>query len=203
MLEWFSSLSLDLMIFYGIALMASAVLLLQILLSIISGGDGMMDMEVGGLDSDGLGFLSLRSVTGFFGGFGWTGVIALQNGLPLWAAVLLGIGVGGLLMLSVALLMKLLYSLRQSGAIELEASIGHVGTVYLPIPPGQSGAGKIRVMIQGRLKVLSACTDSQERIPSQKKVKVVGLIDEYTLLVTPLGSEAQGVSAGEKEEKGA
>ena len=41
---------------------------------------------------DGLTFLSLRSVTGFFGGFGWTGVLALQTGLSLSVAVRLGVG---------------------------------------------------------------------------------------------------------------
>jgi len=184
-LEWFSGLTLGLMVFYGIAIFATFVLVVQVVLLIFGVGD---DIDVVDLqDADGLGLLSLRSAIGFLGGFGWTGLIALENGLSLGVATALGVVVGGVLMVSVAYLMKTLYSLRESGTINYEAAIGEVGTVYLTIPPNQSGPGQVRVMVQGRLKVVPAFTESETQIPSERRVKVVGLLDPRTLMVEPLG----------------
>jgi hypothetical protein len=182
-LEWFSALSTPLMIFYSLAIFASLILVIQIVLFIFGIGDDldMVDMDSG----EGLGFLSVRSITGFLGGFGWTGVIALESGLSAGLASLLGIVVGGGMMISVAFLMKTLYSLRESGNIDYSTAIGKVGTVYLPIPPDQSGPGQIRIMVQGRLKVVPAYTESKKTIPSQQKVWIVGLLDPRTFLVEP------------------
>jgi hypothetical protein len=143
-------------------------------------------LDVVDLDSgDGLGFFSVRSITGFLGGFGWTGVIALEGGLSVGISTLLGIVVGGGMMLSVAFLMKTLYSLRERGNIDYSNAIGKVGTVYLPIPPNQSGPGQIKITVQGRLKVVPAYTESKQTIASQQKVWVVGLLDPRTFLVEP------------------
>ncbi|MDA2926451.1 hypothetical protein MYX78_04335 [Acidobacteria bacterium AH-259-G07] len=193
MLEWYANLTFTLMIFYSIAIVASLILMIQVLLMLIGVGD---DLDVDLDHTNGLGILSLRSVTGFFGGFGWTGVIALENGSSPFVATASGAIVGGVLMLSVAYLMRMLYSLRESGTIDYQHAIGQVGTVYLPIPPNQSGPGKIRVMIQGRLKVVTAYTKFAQKIASQKKVKVLELLDARTVIVEPLGAETED----EKEE---
>jgi hypothetical protein len=193
-MEWLASLPIELAIFFGIAFIATAVLLLQIALMIF-GLDhvfGVEDLAAG----DGMGIISVRSITGFFGGLGWTGVIALRKGMSVPAATIVGTLVGVVLMLSVALFMKLIYSLRESGTLDYNNAIGHVGTVYIAIPANQQGPGKVRVLVQGRVTIIAAFTESEEKIPTQQKVKVVGLIDERTLLVEPLSAVA--VASGEK-----
>ena len=190
MLEWFTTLGLPLLIFYGIAIVASLILIVQVGLMIFGLGDDLdADMDDFG-DPGGLHILSLRSLTGFFGGFGWTGAILLGKGSSFLIAIVAGAGVGGVLMLSVAYLMSLLYSLRESGNINYKDAIGQIGTVYLTIPPDQSGPGKIRVMIDGRLKVVLAYTKSNERMSSERKVRVVAQLDARTLMVEPLGGES-------------
>lgn len=89
------------------------------------------------------------------------------------------------MMLSVALLMKTLYSLKESGTIDYNTAVGKVGTVYLPIPPNQTGPGQIRIMVQGRMRVVPAYGDSKNTIASQQKVRVVRLLDPRTFLVEP------------------
>ena len=190
MLEWFATLGLPLFIFYGIAIVASLILIVQVGLMIFGLGDDLdADMDDVG-DPGGLHILSLRSLTGFFGGFGWTGAILLGKGSSLVIAIVAGAGVGGVLMLSVAYLMSLLYSLRESGNIDYKDAIGQIGTVYLTIPPDQSGPGKIRVMIDGRLKVVLAYTKSNEQMSGERKVRVVAQLDARTLMVEPLGGES-------------
>ena len=190
MLEWFATLGLPLFIFYGIAIVASLILIVQVGLMIFGLGDDLdADMDDVG-DPGGLHILSLRSLTGFFGGFGWTGAILLGKGSSLVIAIVAGAGVGGVLMLSVAYLMSLLYSLRESGNIDYKDAIGQIGTVYLTIPPDQSGPGKIRVMIDGRLKVVLAYTKFNEQMSSERTVRVVAQLDARTLMVEPLGGES-------------
>jgi hypothetical protein len=170
-----------LLVFYSIAVLASLVLLIQIGLALL--GFDEVDVDAG----DGLSFLSLRSLIGFLGGFGWTGVILLENGVSLPAATAVGIGVGFLFMLSIAYVMKALYSLGESGYIDLANAVGQVGTVYLTVPAGQAGSGPVRVLVQGRLMMASAQTRAGQSIPSERKIRVAGLIDSRTLLVEPLG----------------
>ena len=182
--DLFSLLGGELLVFYAIAILASLVLLVQLFLMLL----GFDDLEAGDVAlDDGAGFLSFRSLTGFFGGFGWTGVVMLENGASLMSAIGGGFGVGLILMFSVVFLMRFVYSLKENGTVDLNNAVGQVGTVHVSVPPSESGAGRVRVMVQGRLKVVSAHTRSVERIPVGRKVTVQRLLDPVTLLVEPLG----------------
>ncbi len=83
-------------------------------------------------------------------------------------------------------LMRLLHSLRHSGTLDYSNALGEVGTVYLPIPAGMGGTGKIQVIVQGRLKEIQAFTRHDQRIENRVRVRVVELLDDNTLLVEPL-----------------
>ena len=76
--------------------------------------------------------------------------------------------------------------MKDSGTLNYANAVGQVGTVYLPVPPGRSGIGKIQVMIQGRLKVVQAQTGLEQRLDNLTKVRVVEQIGPHTLLVEPL-----------------
>jgi hypothetical protein len=172
-----------LLIFYVIAIAASLVLVVQIALAMLGFDDVDTDLDVG----DGMGFLSLRALVAFFGGLGWTGVILLDNGASLFAATAAGIGVGIVLMLVMAMIIRLIYSFQETGTIDLKNALGEVGTVYITVPPEQSGTGRVRVMVQGRLTIVAALTAASKPIPSERKVRVRDLVDSRTLLVEPLG----------------
>lgn len=180
--EFFEELS-GLLIFYGIAIVASLVLVIQIGLAMLGFDDVDTDLDAG----DGMGFLSIRALVAFFGGLGWTGVIMLENDSTMAAATGAGIAVGLVLMVVMAGIIKLIYSFQESGTLDLKNALGEVGTVYVTIPPGQSGTGRIRVVVQGQLQVLAAQTDAAEPIRAERKVRVRDLIDSRTLLVDPLG----------------
>lgn len=187
MVEFIEGVS-ALLIFYAIAIVASLVLIVQFALALL----GFDDIGAGELDGgDGMGFLSIRSLVGFFGGFGWTGVIMIESDQSLTAATLAGIGVGLVLMLSIAYIMKLIYSMAESGTIDLGNAVGQVGTVYVTVPGGQSGTGQVRLVIQGRLMMAPAMTRAPEHLRAEQKIRVTRLVDSRTLLVEPLG-DSQG-----------
>jgi hypothetical protein len=155
---------------------------------LIGVGDGDMDIDTDfEVDADsGMHIFSVRSVIAFFTGFGWTGAIALKAGQPMWASVLLAIGVGGALMFVIVLIMRLFWSMRQDGTIDYRNAVGEIGTVYLPIPPGGKIPGKIEITVQGRLTIVEAFQNGETRLENRSQVKVTDTIGERGLLVEPL-----------------
>lgn len=191
MAAWWESMSFEMQIFYMIGLVSTFVLLAQIVLMLIGFDHDVHtgDADMGGSADHpgGLHIFSLRTITAFFVGFGWTGVIAIQKNLPFAGVLCLATLVGGIFMGAVFYVMKMLHGLRASGTLDYKNAVGQTGSVYLPIPPNRSGPGQIEVMVQGRLVVVQAYTNSNQKIENRMKVKVVDLIDRQTLLVEPLG----------------
>jgi hypothetical protein len=194
---WWGELSEALRWFYAIAITTSLLMVFQLLLMVF-GIDG--DFEDGDTDATGDGdlrLLSVRTVTAFFAGFGWTGVAAIRNGSSLMAALLLAILVGSLFMGGVIVLMKALYSMRHSGTINYRTTVGEIGTVYMRVPGGMNNPGQVEVMVQGRLMIAQALTRSEQQIPNQARVRIVDVLGENTLIVEPL----DGVGATETKEE--
>ena len=198
MMEWWNTLALDLQVFYGIGILATLLLVIQLIMTMLGlGDDGAadgMDADFGdgadgtmdGGDSehgDGLSLISTRTIVAFLAGFGWTGAMARGGDLGLPLAVIAAVAVGFVLMLMVFWLMRALYSLRQSGSLDYHNAIGEMGTVYVKIPPRGEGSGQIQLVVQGRLATVAATTESTESILSGIQVKVVKLQAGNTLQV--------------------
>ena len=80
MIDWWDSLQLERQIFYGIGIVSLLLLLLQLGLSIIGAELDHFDLPGSGEHGSGASVLSIRTVTAFFTGFGWVGVICLNRG---------------------------------------------------------------------------------------------------------------------------
>ena len=187
MTEWWNSLLIEKQIFYAIGLFSLAVLLLQILLTLIGVGHHDADFSGHGDHDSGMGLLTVRTVTAFFVGFGWTGVIMLNRGHSMVAAIAAGTGTGVVFLLATAFLIRNLLRLQSSGGnVDYNNAVGLVGTVYTTIPAAQAGGGQIELMIQGRLMMAEAYTKATWNLRPNSKAKVIALIGRSTLLVEPL-----------------
>jgi hypothetical protein len=183
MTDWWSGLSGDLQVFYLIGIAAGVLLILQlVLLTLGVGFDADADTDV---DGD-VGFFSIRSITAFFFGFGWTGVIAIESGASTGVATLIATVVGLTMFVLVALVWKQFSKLGESGSKDYANAIGNTGSVYLPIAANRTHPGKVEVMVQGRLSVVDAYTESDVEISSKTRVRVVDVIDPSTVLVEPI-----------------
>ena len=189
MIEWWAGLALAFKFYYAIAIATSFFLALQLIALLLGVGDGDMDMDA---DADGGGVLSVRTVTAFLAGFGWTGALALEYGQPVPMATLLAVLVGGAFMALVVVLMRGLYGLRQTGTLDYKNAIGEIGSVYLHVPAAMKGPGQVEVTVQGRLRVVQAFTRSATEIPNGARVRVVETMDRNTLVVEPLEPAASG-----------
>lgn len=188
MTEWWNSLLIERQIFYAIGLFSLAVLLIQILLTLVGlDHHGDADLSSHGDHDSGMGLLTVRTVTAFFVGFGWTGAIMLNHGYSVVAAIAAGTATGAIFLLTTWFLITNLLRLQSSGGnVDYNNAIGSVGTVYTTIPAAETGGGQIELMLQGRLMMAEAYTKAPWNLKPNSKAKVIALIGPSTLLVEPL-----------------
>lgn len=197
-------------VYIGSAVIGGTLFILRMLTMIIGGLDfGDSDVPTdfdGGFDGDIAGdldtgmefddivdhpssdisfkFLSLQGLTAFFMMFGIIG-LALQRA-NLWAVV--SITGGTLAGLFTVWLMGIIFAamlrLQRDGTLNIRNAVGQQGTVYLTIP--KEGSGQVRVVVQGSLKILDAVAENKQKIPTHEKIKVVGVVDNQTLIVAKL-----------------
>ena len=187
MTDWWNSLLIEKQIFYAIGLFSLAVLLLQILLTLVGVGHHDADFSGHGDHDTGIGLLTVRTVTAFFVGFGWTGAIMLNRHHSMPAAILAGAGVGAAFLLTTGFLIRNLLRLQSGGGnVDYNNAVGLVGTVYTTVPAAEAGGGQIELMIQGRLMMAEAYTKAALNLKPNSKARVIALIGRSTLLVEPL-----------------
>ncbi len=184
--NWWENLNFELQIFYGIAIVSMVALVFQAILSVVFGMEHGADVpDVGNHDS-GMGIFSVRGVTAFFTGFGWTGVVCTKQnlGLPITLAIAFAVGSG--LMIGIFLMMRAFLRLQSDGNLDYGNAVGQLGTVYVTIPPVQRSGGQVETMIQGRLVTAEALQKGSQPLQPGTKVKVVERIGSSTLIVEPL-----------------
>tara|TARA_B110000003_G_scaffold273189_1_gene310457 strand:- start:508 stop:1125 length:618 start_codon:yes stop_codon:yes gene_type:complete len=176
--------------FTGIGIFSSLILTVQMGMVMLGGAVDMPEAEIADTGEGGAsGIFSIRTIGAFFAGFGWAGAAMLQAGHSTGAATFVATISGSAFLGVVIYLMSYLHSLRQEGTLDYTNAIGNVGNVYLPIPPKRKGMGQVEVMVQGRLRIVQALSDSDKKIGNRVAVRVTETIDEQTILVKPLEDE--------------
>jgi len=208
MAEWWSSLSSAEQVFYLIAIVATAILVIQLILNLVGLAGHEMDIDTTGVaDADipsdfavdhpelvahpsGLGLISIRTVLAFFVGFGWAGVVMLRTQQSFAVVLLVAAGVGVVFLLVVFYLMAAIFKLSEAGNVDFALAVGQSGTVYIPIPPKGEGVGQIQVVVQGRLREIPAVTDEEAKLSTGTPISVVKLVAGGTMLVRRIKVES-------------
>ena len=84
----------------------------------------------------------------------------------------------------VAFVMRSLHRLRADGTARIDRSVGKNGTVYLPIPGGNAGTGKVTLNVQNRTVEYQAVTPDQT-LPTGAHVVVTAVVGPNTVEVVP------------------
>jgi len=198
-MEWVQGLSVLDKVYLGCGAVGSLLFVIRMILMFVTGmddggggevdgGGADADVQVDGPDGDHVSsdvsfhLLSFQGLTAFFMMFGLVG-LAMSAGSGLgWyismpSAVVAGLGTVWV----IGRLFKAFGKMQHSGTMNLRAAVGQEGTVYLTIPADERG--KVRVSVQDRLKVLDAVSADKEEIKTDKRVKVVDVIDGNVLVV--------------------
>jgi hypothetical protein len=129
-----------------------------------------------------LTFRTAAAAVAFFGLAGLTaGPRLADEALTLGVAL----GAGAAALLAVAWMMKALYRLRADGTVRMDRAVGRTGTVYLTIPPGKAGVGKVTLTLQNRTVECQAVTQREQTLPTGAKVVVVAVLGPDTVEVNP------------------
>lgn len=185
---WWNSLGLELQVFYALAITATLLVAIQMFLTLLGLGDAAVDFDVpdSGHPSTGLGFFSFQTIATFFLGFGWTGVVGTEFGLPLFATVFAAFALGGSLMTGMYFLLAALLSLQSQGNLDYRNAIGSTAEVYTTLPgTGTDGGGQVQVLLQGRLITASARKNSPGSVPPGATVRIVELQPPALFVVEP------------------
>ncbi|MGQ1908282.1 hypothetical protein ACT3CE_00705 [Marinifilum sp. RC60d5] len=189
MSDWWSTMDLVEKIFWGISIPFSVLFLIQMVMTFIGGdlddisadADTSVDGDIG-IDFQ---FLTLKNLIAFFTIFGWTGIICLHSGLGTVLSTFIASIAGLLMMVVMASILYFMGKLTEEGTLKLSNAIGKVGNVYLTIPAGRKGMGKVQIQVQG-LQTLEAITDAEKDIKTGAVVEVVDILNDQILVVYPV-----------------
>ena len=184
MIDWWINLEpKGMQTFVTIGLASSTILFIQMIAILVGGAFDVPDFDLDVGEGGATGMFSVRGIGAFFTGFGWTGAAVLAGGHSLTLAIISATVVGVGVLFGFVGMMRWLHSLRSEGTVDYKNAIGQVGSVYVPIPPKRQGIGQIEVLVQGRMAIVRALSDDEEKIGNRAAVQVTGLVDERTLLV--------------------
>ena len=196
---WWADLSPVMKLLWGVTLTATLIFIIQTVMTFLGAdADGATDFDVDvdtsmdGADlsniDGGANLYTFRNFVNFFLGFGWTAIILQPSVKSTALLVVISILVGIALVALVMYMFKWLYSMQQSGNIDVyKACVGCQGKCYLRIPGERKGEGKVQITIQGAVREYNAVTDGDE-IKTGTPVKVLEAINANTLLVEELNS---------------
>ena len=198
--DWWSTLNGTQQMFWGISIIFSFLFVIQFVLSLIgldfeteTDIDIDADTDTGGSYSLDPSFtlFSVRSIIAFFTFFGWTGVLAINAGFGTMMAVILASVSGFAAMAMVGYMMYLFSKLGESGNVDLKEALFQTGEVYLTIPEGKRGQGKIHINIQGVMKEMDAITEGKA-LATGSNIRVVEVIDDNILVVESIDRFLEG-----------
>lgn len=187
-MEWLSNLEPLLKVYWIIAIVASLVFIIQAIMTFVGmdSSDGLSADVDGDVDIEGpFQLFSLRNMVNFFLGFGWAGVCFYEKiSSPFWLTTIALI-VGIVFVVLFFFIMKQIMRLAKDNTFRMEEIVGKTADVYLMIPAGKQGKGKIQVSVRGAVHEIDAMTEG-EKIPTGGKARIDRLIDEQTALVSKI-----------------
>ena len=195
---WWADLSPVMKLLWGVTLTATLIFIIQTVMTFLGADadstDFDMDVDTSMDGSDlsnidsGANLYTFRNFVNFFLGFGWTAIILQPSVKSTAVLVIIAVLVGIALVALVMYMFKWLYSMQQSGNINVyKSAVGCQGKCYLRIPGERGGEGKVQITIQGAVREYNAVTDGDE-IKTGASVKVLEAVDGNTLLVEELNS---------------
>lgn len=186
-------------VFLCCAVFGGTVFVFQFVMAIIGAGADDLDFASDvpddfdipdGMDHHGstwlFGVISFRTVVAAVTFFGLAGLAAIYGDLSGPMPLVVAVAAGVAAMYGVHFLMQSMYGLRHDASVRIERTVGQRGTVYIPIPGGNQGTGKIQIRTQGRIMEYAAKTASPKRLKTGDTVEVVSVLSPRVLEVEPL-----------------
>lgn len=182
-IEWWEGLTLLMKIVWALTIAATSVFAIQTTLTFLGADTDMDDFSMpDGLDG-GMNLYTFRNLVHFILGFGWSFICFekyIESRLVLFTLALF---LGLFLVFIVMMLFKWVYSMQQSGNIDVSRqAAGCIGKVYIPIPPSGEGTGKVQITISNSIREYEAVTNG-EYLPTGTPIRVIEVLGDDILLI--------------------
>ena len=172
------------------ALVGSCFVIIKFIMQFIGmDHDVHTDMDIGGHDFDGhhsdsdVGFklLSLHGITSFLMMFGLVGLALYRQSNMGIIISMIGAVIAGLMAVWViGKLFVFITSLKSSGTISIDSTVGAQGKVYLKIP--ENGTGRVLINVNNSLREYDASSNDKKGISTGTPIRVVW-VDGNVLVV--------------------
>lgn len=175
-MEFFETMDPLLKTFWFVAIPASIVFLIQMVMTFagMDASDGVsadFDSDLSGTEAP-FQLFSFRNLINFLLGFGWTGISLYHTISSPVILVISATLVGALFIVLFFFVIRQISRLAEDNSFKLADTIDKTAEVYLPVPAGRQGKGKVLVSVNGSLRELDAMTDF-DRIETSVPVKVL------------------------------
>lgn len=129
-----------------------------------------------------MSMITVQGVVTFLAVMGWSTIVAISAGTPVFPSVLVGIALGFISMYAAARIIHASRRLTESGTLDLKNAIGETARVYIPIPASGAGVGKITMQVQGRYIECSAMAFGSEMLPTGEMVRVTDVRNDVLIV---------------------
>jgi membrane protein implicated in regulation of membrane protease activity len=189
-MDWFTALSGLEKAYVISAGIGGAVLMVQLLLTLLGGAELDTDMDIDvdmDLDIDhgsdlSFQWFSIQSMSGFFMMFGLAGMTLVKEfGRDKMESFVGALACGLLTGWVIYKMFQGMKKLETSGNIDMNNAIGQIGRVYMTIEPSEGG--RVEIVVQDKLAVFDAVSETKEKINTGEQVKVISLINNKVLSV--------------------
>ena len=173
-------------VFWACAVLASVVFIIQFVLTLVGMDHTDLSVDFDGSDTmdlgNGINLFSMKNLINFFMGFGWAGICLKDSISNPVILVLAAIVVGGLFVLMFMYIFLKTRQLEHDGTMNVNDCLNRTAQVYLRIPAGGEGKGKIQISLNGSAQEFDAITDEDE-IQSGTTVRIVEVLEGEVMKV--------------------
>lgn len=132
--------------------------------------------------------LSFQGLVAALTVFGLAGLAAISQAWAVWLVLPLALASALAASFLVATLLRVLMNMDSDGTIDIQDSIGSPGTVYLSVPGGSNGVGKVLITVRDRTMEYAAVTYQDAELHQGDAIVVVGVKNSDTLEVVSASS---------------
>lgn len=173
-------------VFWVCAVIATLVFIIQFILTMLGMDHTDLDVDFDGSDTmdmgNGINLFSIKNMINFFMGFGWAGICLKDSISSPVLLTLASIVVGGLFVLMFMYIFLKTRKLEHDGTMKIKDCLNRTAQVYIRIPAGGEGKGKVQISLNGSVHEFDAITDEDE-IPSGTTIKITEVLEGQILKV--------------------
>jgi hypothetical protein len=193
MAQWWSDLVALQQIAFIIAMTATVIMLIFLVLMMFGVDDstfdgGFQDADLNFLADEplsaisGLKIFTVRGALAFLSVGGWV-LYIIGSSMHILLALLIGVLSGILASFLQTFAFKAAMKLESSGNLDYNRTIGKTASVYIRIPKNRSGRGKVVLNLEDRYIEIDAITDGAVDLLTKTMVEIIGVENNTTVIV--------------------